>query len=189
VQYYASHNRVEPALQLASRVAATGASEGLAVAAHLYERLGRTEDAEALYRKDMQRYDDFSELLGFYREVEVRKRREYVDAWQAAREHVFPNGLIDAPLTDEQPAVGVHVANDSDSARRVGLRAGDIVVGVDGWHVANLPQYYAVRAFAESGPLTLTVWRGHLAEVQIANRTFRPAFQVENYPVRGWIER
>jgi hypothetical protein len=43
-------------------------------------------------------------------------------------------------------------------------------------------------AFAESGPLTLTVWRGNLAEIRIANRALRPLFQVENYPIQGWIE-
>ena len=188
-QYYASHNRVGPALELATRVAETGAAEGFAVAAHLYERFGRTTDAEAIYRRDMERYDDSSELLGFYyREVEVRKRREYAGAWQDVRQRVFPNGLINTPLTDKKPAVGVHVSNDSAAARKIGLRAGDIIVAVDGWHVDNLSQYYAVRALAESGPLTLTVWRGSLADVRIPNRMLRPLFDVENYPVQGWIE-
>jgi tetratricopeptide (TPR) repeat protein len=190
MRYYASHNRVAPALQLATRAAGTGASEGLAAAAHLYEQLGRNEDAEEMYRRDMQGYDDFAEILGFYyRQVELRKRREYEDAWQKTREHVFPNGLMNTPLAEEKPAAGVHIAKDSDSARKAGLRAGDIIVAVDGWHVANLPQYYAARALTESGPLTLTVWRGHLTDIRIANRMIRPAFDIENYPVQGWIER
>lgn len=189
-QYYASHNRVGPALQLATRVAGTGASEGLTVAAHLYERLGRTADAEAMYQDVMRSYDEPAELLGFYyREVEVKKGSQYADAWKAARERVFPNGLTNAPLTADKPAVGVHISSDSDAARKIGLRAGDIVVALDGWHVENLPQYYAVRAFADAGPITLTVWRGQLADVRIADRMFRPLFQVENYPVQGWIER
>jgi tetratricopeptide (TPR) repeat protein len=190
VQYYASHDRIGPALQLATRAAGTGAEEGLAVAGHLYERLGRTGDAEAAYREDMDHYDAAAELLGFYyREVEVRKKRDYEDAWKTARKRVFPNGLNNAPLTGEKPSAGVHISKDSEAARKAGLRAGDIVVAVDGWHVTNLPQYYAARAFAESGPLTLTVWRGNLAEVRIANRMMRPLFQVENYPIQGWIER
>jgi tetratricopeptide (TPR) repeat protein len=190
VNYYASHNRVGPALQLATRVADTGASEGYATAAHLYERLGRTEEAEEMYRTDMQHYDDYSELIGFYyRQVEVRKKREYERAWQEAREHEFPNGLVNTPLTDEKPNVGVHVASDSVRARKAGLRAGDIIVAVDGWHVANLAQYYAVRSFPDAGPFTLTVWRGHLVEVQIADRAFVPEFHIENYPVQGWIQR
>jgi len=189
-QYYASHDRVAPALQLATRVGSTYAEEGLAVAGHLYEQLGRTDDAETKYTEIARRYEDYGELLGFYyRQVEVRKRREYDDAFQAARKRVFPDGITNTPLTTEKPAAGVHVSNDSDSARRIGLRAGDIIVAVDGWHVTNLPQYYAARAFAEAGPLTLTVWRGNLSEIRIANRTLRPLFQVENYPIQGWIER
>jgi tetratricopeptide (TPR) repeat protein len=189
-QYYASHDRLAPALQLATRVGGTFAEEGLAVAGHLYEQLGRTDDAETNYTQIARRYEDYGELLGFYyRQVEVRKRREYDDAFQAARKRVFPNGITNTPLTTEKPAAGVHVSNDSDAARKIGLRAGDIVVAVDGWHVTNLPQYYAARAFAESGPLTLTVWRGNLAEIRIANRALRPLFQVENYPIQGWIER
>ena len=190
VNYYALHNRVGPALQLASRVADTGASEGLVVAAHLYERLGRTEDAEETYRMDMERYDDYSELLGFYyRMVEVRKKREYERAWRSDRERIFPNGLINTPVPDEKPAVGIHISSDTAAARKAGLRAGDIIVAVDGWHVADLPQYRAIRAFPEAGSFTLTVWRGHLATVQIADRAFVPEFHVENYPVQGWIER
>jgi S1-C subfamily serine protease len=101
----------------------------------------------------------------------------------------FPSGLFNTPLTAQKPSAGVHVAKDSESARKAGLRAGDIIVAVDGWHVSNVSQYYAARAFAESGPLTLTAWRGNLAEIRIANRMMRPVFQVENYPVQGWIER
>jgi PDZ domain-containing protein len=191
MQYYATHNRVGPALQLASRVAGAGSSEGLAVAGHLYEQLGRADDAEALYKQIALRYDDdYAELVGFYfRQVEVRRRREYDDVWRSARERVFPDGLSNTPVSTDKPAAGVHVSQDSEPARKIGLRAGDIIIAVDGWHVANLPQYYAARALAESGPLTLTVWRGTLAEIKIADRTMRPVFQVENYPIQGWIER
>jgi tetratricopeptide (TPR) repeat protein len=189
VEYYASHNRVGPALQLADRAASTGASEGLAVAGLLYERLGRTEEALSMYTRNSLSYDDPSDLLGFYyRDVEVRKKREYEAAWHDARMRVFPSGMFSTPMTDAKPSAGVHVAKVSESARRIGLRAGDIIVAVDGWHVMNLPQYYAVRAFAESGPLTLTVWRGKVADVRIANRLLRPVFDIENYPVQGWIE-
>jgi tetratricopeptide (TPR) repeat protein len=190
LRYYASHDRVGPALKLAERVANTGAFDGLVGAAHLYERLGRTEDAQDMYQSSAQSYDDFSELLGFYyRAVEVRKKREYEGAWKEARDQVFPNGLTNSPLSDEKPAVGIHVASDSPLARKAGLGAGDIIVAVDGWHVANVPQYRAVRAFPETGPFTLTVWRGHLMNVQIADRAFVPEFHIENYPVQGWIER
>lgn len=189
-QYYVSRNRVAPAMQLATRVAGTGSEEGLAVAAHVHERLGQPDEAERMYRQISRRYEDYGELLGFYyRQVELRKRREYEDLWRATRDRVFPEGLVNTPLSTQKPAVGVHVGNDSEAARKIGLRAGDIIVAVDGWHVANLPQYYAARSFAESGPLTLTVWRGTLTEITIPNRTLRPLFDVENYPVQGWIER
>jgi tetratricopeptide (TPR) repeat protein len=190
LRYYATHDRIGPALKLAERVANTGAFDGLVGAAHLYERLGRTEDAEEMFRESARSYDNFSELLGFYyRAVEVRKTRELERAWRETREQVFPDGLTNAPVVDEKPAVAVHVASDSAAARSIGLRAGDLIVAVDGWHVKNLPQYYAVRAFPEAGPVTLTLWRGHLMNVQIVDRAFVPEFRIENYPVQGWIER
>jgi tetratricopeptide (TPR) repeat protein len=190
VRHYAAHNRVGPALQLADRVAHTGAFAGLTTAAHLYEQLGRADDAEAMYEQSMRSYDNFSELLGFYyRAVEVRHKQEYAQEWHEALAHVFPNGLNDTPVPDAKPSVGVHIASDSPMARKVGLQAGDIIVAVDGFQVTNLPQYYAVRAFPEAGPFTLTLWRGHLINVKIADRWFVPEFHIENYPVQGWIER
>ena len=189
-RYYVSHNRIGPALQLAERVARTGAFEGESVAASVYEQLGRKADAERMYRSSAQGYDSPSELLGFYyRAVEVRHDREYEASWREARERVFPDGLVNTPLSSEKPAAGVHVATDSPEARKAGLRAGDIIVAVDSWHVANVGQYRAIRAFPEAGPFTLTVWRGSLVDVKIAEKAFVPKFTIENYPIQGWIER
>jgi tetratricopeptide (TPR) repeat protein len=189
-RYYISHNRIGPALQLAERVARTGSYEGEAVAANVYEQLGRKEEAERMYRDGAQSYDSFSELLGFYyRAVEVHHEQQFEASWREARERMFPEGLVNSPLSTEKPARGVHIAADSPEARKTGLRAGDIIVAVDGWHVANLDQYRAIRAFPEAGAFTLTVWRGSLAEVKIADKAFVPYFGVENYPVQGWIER
>lgn len=188
-RYYVSHNKVGPALQLAERVAGTGAFEGMSVAASVYEQLGRKGAAERMYRSSAQSYDSGSELLGFYyRAVEVRHESEYEASWRDARDRAFPQGLIKTPLSSEKPTAGVHVASDSPEARKAGLRAGDIIVAVDGWHVENVGQYRAVRAFPEAGPFTLTVWRGSLVDVKIADKAFVPKFTIENYPVQGWIE-
>ena len=189
-RYYVSHNKIGPALALAERVAGTGAFEGTSVAASVYEQLGRKNDAERMYRRGAEGYDSGAELLGFYyRAVEVKHDREYEAAWRSARERAFPNGLVNTPLSSEKPAAGVHVATDSPEARKVGLRAGDIIVAVDGWHVENVGQYRAVRAFPDAGPFTLTVWRGSPVEVKIADKAFVPKFTIENYPIQGWIER
>jgi len=191
VRYYHAHNRLGLALQLAERSANTGAFVGEVTAAHLYEQLGRNADAEQVYRQVTGRYGDASELIGFYhRAVEIRKESDYEQAWHLALERVFPGGLIDTPFSVEKPARGVYVESDSDAARKIGLRAGDIIIGVDGWHVENVAQYRTVRAFPEEGRVRLTVWRGAVnATIEIADRRFVPDFRIADYPVRGWIER
>jgi hypothetical protein len=191
VQHYLSRNRIGPALQLAERSASTGSFAGVVTAAQLYERLGRDADAERTYQRTGDRYDNVAELLGFYyRAVEIRNKSEYADAWALARERVFPDGLDRGPLAAEKPARGIYIESDTEAARQAGLRAGDIIVAVDGWHVENMAQYRAARAFPLEGKVAWTVWRGNgHTTIEVPDKRFVPEFRVVDYPIRGWIER
>jgi hypothetical protein len=191
VNYYHEHHRDEEALALAARSAETGSDSGLMTAAHLYERLARFDDGEALYQKASERYDNPAGLLGFYyRAVNVRKDTSYERRWQTARDKVFPDGLVDTPAGVDKPAHGVHVESGSASATARGIRSGDIIVAVDGWRVENVKQYRAVRAFPLDGSFTLTIWRvDGLHQVTIADKRFVPDFHIATYPLEGWASR
>jgi hypothetical protein len=160
-------------------------------AAHLYERLGRYDRAEKLYAQVKADYQDPADLLGFYyRAVVGRNDATYARAWQKEREQVFPDDLVRTAVSHTPPAHGLFVEGDSPAAREAGIQRGDIIVAVDGWHVDNMPQYYAVRAFPLDGRFTLTIWRANrLREVTIADKHFVPEFRIANYPLEGWNER
>ena len=102
---------------------------------------------------------------------------------------MFPDGLLPSPTTNEHPAVGVIVTKDSDKARKAGLQAGDIIVGLEGWRVDNLEQYRAVNAFYKQRLMKLTAWRGKLAQIEIETPNRLMGIEFRSYPIKGWSER
>lgn len=190
IRYYATHRRVEAAVALAKEGARTASFQGLANAGRLYEHLGRLDDAEATFTEGATHYDNWAELTAFYyRRTQVHKDATYLEDWRTSVARLFPDGLSDEPPPAARPVRGVLVEQGSASASYYNLRVGDVIVAVDGWRVANVPQYRAIRAFPVEGRILLTVWRGsqHL-DVTIPNRDFVPYFTVADYPPKGWIE-
>ncbi len=142
VNYYFRTQQFEKAVALAERIEGTGAASGLATAAYLYERLDRSGAAEDLYARIASRYDDPSQLLGFYyRSAVVRRRSEYEKKWRDASSGVFPDGLEPESAGDAKPERGVIVVKDSELSKQAGLQAGDIIVALEGFRVKNLRQY------------------------------------------------
>jgi tetratricopeptide (TPR) repeat protein len=191
VNYYFRQKRTREALRLADEIASTGAWRGMVVAAYLYERLGKTDEADALYRRVTERYKDPAQMLGFYyRESVVRKNPAFESRWRIALAGSFPGGLQDAPaaLPPQPPASGVFVYKDSAASRKGGLRAGDIIVGLEGWRVDTQEQYAAINAFFENETLKLTVWRGKVFELEIPAPGRLLGTELRTHPVKGWIE-
>jgi hypothetical protein len=190
VDYYRQHGRTDAALLLADRSAGTGSWQGMVTAGHLYENLGRFAEAKSLYAGVADRYEDPSQLLGFYyRAVTVRKQLELEPEWKTALARVFPNGLQPAQTDDGRPSRGVVVTKDNAKARKAGLQAGDIVVGLEGTRVDNLRQYYAVNAFSRREEMKLTVWRGKTFPVTATARNRMMGIEYRSYPIEGWRER
>ena len=77
------------------------------------------------------------------------------------------------------------MTKDSDFSRRAGLQAGDIIVGLDGRRVENLPQYYAVNSFPETEQMKLTVWRGVRFEVTVTAPNRLMGIEFRTYPIQG----
>ena len=191
VGYYRRNNLLAKAVDLADTSASIGSFTGLITAAHLYEDLRRFDDAEELYEQAYRRYDDPSQLLGFYyRAVIVRKETRYNDAWRSLAPAVFPQGLQDAPAAlDTAPESGVIVIKDNPNTIKHGIQTGDIIVGLEGFRVENLNQYYAINAFFGKEQMKLTLWRGkvYAATIQAPNRLM--GVQFRTYPIVGWAEK
>jgi len=102
---------------------------------------------------------------------------------------LFPEGLQAAATTmPEKPAKGVFVNKDSERSRKAGVRAGDIIVGLEGWRVENDRQYFAINTFKDVDVLKLTVWRGQLFAVEVPAPRRLMGVELNTYPLKGWIQ-
>jgi tetratricopeptide (TPR) repeat protein len=190
VSYYYRTRQFDRALAQAARAASTGASDGLYTAAYLDERLGRLGAAEDRYKEMAQRYESTAPLIGFYYRVsQVQKRPEYRDKWNGAISDVFPEGLVTVSTEDAKPQHGVIVVKDSELSRKAGLQAGDIIVGLEGFRVENLHQYYAINSFDEREDMKLTAWRGRLSQVSVKAPRRLMGVEFRTYPIAGWSEK
>jgi hypothetical protein len=190
VDYYYRHNRLADAVRLAEESAAVESFAGLMTLARLDEQTGKLLEAEALYVEAATHYDNFAYLLAFY----LRRIRDHKDSqWQASYAKLlptlFPEGMQPEPSSmSAKPAHGVIITADSDRARKAGAQAGDIIVGIEGIRVDNLPQYYAVNGSFETNEMKLTLWRGGLFHVATTAPGRLIGVQIRTYPIEGWAE-
>jgi tetratricopeptide (TPR) repeat protein len=190
VRYYQRNRQLPKALELADASASIGSFTGVITAGHLYEDLGRFDEAEALYDQAYRRYDDPAQLLGFYyRAVIVRKEAAYNEKWRSLAPAVFADGLQDAPAKlDVPPQSGVIVIKDNPNTIKHGLQTGDIIVGLEGFRVENLDQYYAINAFFSKEQMKVTAWRGNVYTVTIHAPNRLMGVQFRSHPIVGWKE-
>ena len=153
----------------------------------------RYAEAEGSYRQVAGRYDDASGLIAFYyRVARGRGRKEYEAPLQRAVRAVFPHGLEPVPapeaLGTEVPRDGAHVMGHSQTLLAAGLRAGDVVVGLDGWRIRTAEQYGTARRFSRDDEMTFTFWRGgsyQQVKVPVKERWLGVTFV--DHPVKGWV--
>ena len=189
VHYYERTNQGAKATQLAERSAAVGSAPGMFTLAMLHERRSEFDQADELYSAVASRYPDGTAPLAafLYRQAVEAKKPEYADRWKAIERDVFPDGI--QPVASEmktRPANGVFVEKDSFWSRKAGLRAGDIIVGVDGLKVENVEQLDAVLWFKpQARTYQFTAWRGVLLTAEIPTRH---EMTLKTHPLKGWIE-
>jgi hypothetical protein len=189
VSHYYRNRKTKPALQLAELSARTGSFQGLVTLAYLYERFERWDDAEEVYRQAATRYNNPSQLLGFYyRAVHHHKQTGLEPAWQQELARVFPDGLTAVP-GDGPPKRGVVVTRDNDVVRKAGLQAGDIIIGLEGWRVENYRQYSSINAFFENDVVKLTAWRGRPFDLTLRAPNRLMGVELRTYPIDGWGEK
>ena len=189
--YYHRIGQTSKAVVLAEQVARTGSGHGYFTRGRLYERVGNLDGAEKDFMINAQRYQDLEGLLAFYyRRVEVDGNQNYAARWEKWRAEIFPNGMQPEPATlAGVPQTGVFINRDSEFSRRSGIRAGDIVVGLEGWRVDNVNQYRVINFLKDDPIVRLTISRGgQLIKVEAKSPTRLFGTQLETHPMKGWIQ-
>jgi tetratricopeptide (TPR) repeat protein len=193
IRYHFRKGNRERALALAESAASTGSATGLSFHGELMELMEKYPAAETSYRTGAERYDDPSSLIAFYYRVARGKgRKEYEARLVRAARALFPRGLepIEASETlgTDAPRDGAHVMGHSRMLLDAGLRAGDVVVALDGWRIHTAAQYDTVRRFTRDDEMRFTFWRGgsyQEAKGPVKDRWLGVTFV--DHPVKGWV--
>jgi hypothetical protein len=190
INYYYRNKRTHDAIELADRAASSGSANGLENRAYLLERLGSIDEAERDYLQSATSYQWPAQLIGFYhRRVLAGNDPAYkakYDKWVA---EVFPRGMQpEAGSMTGPPKGGVYVTKDSERSRKAGIRAGDIIVGLEGWKVETFLQYAAINAFKEDPHMKLSIWRGSLVKVEADQPGRLFGTSLADFPLKGHIQ-
>lgn len=162
VTYLEDHGKSDQALAIAEMAADVYSFGGLEVMATLMERRGKLKEAENHFEKIAERYEDNAPLTAFY----VRQRAadpEYEKRVAAGQRTIFPDGMKKAALADfhEPPQVGTILGGNNRYVAAAKLKAGDVVVALDGYRTDTSEQYQYVRGLSgRDEPLKLIVWDG-----------------------------
>ncbi|HSI15037.1 MAG TPA: PDZ domain-containing protein [Chthoniobacter sp.] len=162
VTYLEDHGKPDQALAVAKMAADVYSFRGLEVMASLMERRGKLKEAEDHFEKISERYEDEAPLTAFY----VRQRGadpEYEKRVAASEKRIFPDGMQKAALADFQqpPKVGTILNGNNQYVSAAKLKAGDVVVALDGYRTDDMMQYQYIRSISkEDEPLKLIVWDG-----------------------------
>ena len=189
--YYFRTRQFDKAKALADEAASTGSGAGYVTRGWLNEQTGDLDAAERDFLDYAERYDYLPPLVAFYyRRVEIEKNAAYQNKWDRWRAELFPNGLQPEPAElAGVPATGVFVNQDSAYSRHAGIRAGDIVVGLEGWRVDSVEQYQAINSFKDDPTVRLTLSRGgRLVKVEAKSPSRLFGTGLQTHPMRGWIK-
>jgi tetratricopeptide (TPR) repeat protein len=179
VDYYFDHGQAKKAEKVARGAAEVYSGAGLFTMARLMERMGRLREAEEYYRRKFERYDNATDLAGFYyRQARVEKKPEYEAKFRDAMALALPAGLesFDRAALPPSPTDGVVIRSGNDNTKRYDIRWGHVIVGLDGFRVRSVEAYSVVRALSQSPRMKLVIWRGKSyddVEVELWDRQFR----------------
>jgi hypothetical protein len=163
VRYHFNHGRRDRAEEIARLAADTGSASGLEVLGEFLDRTGRYAEAETLYREIDEHYDHHTVPLGRFLMRQSLRTGDLALEAKAGEllRPAFPGGLQRVvmhalPVT---PDGGIQVAPFGPRAMKTGLRADDVVIGIDGWRVHDGAEYQTVSRLAFNDTMTLTIWR------------------------------
>ena len=161
VKHHFENGRTDEALKIAKDAADSYSATGLETMASLLEKMQRLPEAEEYFKKIRDRYDDPGALQTFYARNRERSP-QFAESADALMSSMFPQGQekVQVQELSDAPRDGVLINSSSDLLRRLGLKAGDVIVGIDGIRVRTDAQYLYLRDQAADQPMTLTVWNG-----------------------------
>jgi hypothetical protein len=191
IMYFYRHGQIDKAIALAEEARQACRVCTYATRAWLNEQLGRLDEAEKDHYENSIEYKNHTGLIGFYyRRVKIDRNLAYETKWLKSLAERFPNGLQPEPVSmTGVPQTGVFVNKDSEYSRAAGIRAGDIIVGLDGWRVDDTYQYFAILTFKDDPTVSLTVSRGgQLVKIQATSPTRKFGTELQPHPMKGWIK-
>ncbi len=172
VQYYLKKGQTEKARQIADQGGEVYSSIGLEAKASFLEQTGRYNEAFSWYEKIEERYGHSGPLLCFCDRYKKATGSTRFDREVNNRlKKVFPTGMEKVSLANFQgaPKDGVVIKGQNDLVTAAGLRAGDVIVALNGTRTHTFAQYMYVRDVLSEAELPLIVWQGNAYREITAN--------------------
>jgi tetratricopeptide (TPR) repeat protein len=153
--------RAEATARMAAEV---GSARGLDALGEWLDRRGRHDEAQEVYERIAARYANGDYLLGtfLWRKAAVRNDAAARNKAGELLRAVFPSGVeaLQRHALDAVPADGAAFLTFGARPAALGLRATDVIVGVDDVRVRNARQFQVASRFSHDPAMKLTVWRG-----------------------------
>jgi hypothetical protein len=188
VRYYQQSGRAADARRIAMLASEVGSLRGMRALAGFHDRRGEHQQAEALYRQILDRYDEGHDLLAFFlRRADAAGRPADDPKYPALLEKYFSGELQEVAINtlSGPPARGLFVASPGWWQEKAGFRKGDIIVAVDGIRVWTPDQSSVLYERSFDAPLRYTVWRGdRYLDVEGLFRRYYYGVGVTEYPPR-----
>jgi tetratricopeptide (TPR) repeat protein len=162
VNYYYDHGQPDKAMALAKDAADVYSSRGLMTMMHLLERMGRNDEAEEYGRKILERYNESGPLLSLYKQNADKGDAASQKKFDDLSRTTFPQGMKKVTIGSFSgpPESGMEFTGASDSMRKFGIAAGQVIVALDGYAVQNKAQYTAIRSLSDSPEMKFIIWDG-----------------------------
>jgi tetratricopeptide (TPR) repeat protein len=163
VQYYLKKGQIEKASQIADEGGEVYSSVGLEAKASFLEKTTNYDEAFQWYAKIEERYDKSGPLISFCERYKNLTGDPRFEPELKKRVHkLFPDGMEKVSLADfhTPPVDGVSIRQQNDLLTAAGLRAGDVIVALNGTRTHTFNQYVFVRDALTEPELDLIVWQG-----------------------------
>ncbi|GDY14517.1 hypothetical protein LBMAG53_33950 [Planctomycetota bacterium] len=125
----------------------------------LCEAMGDLAGAEACAKAQAERYGDRGELAKFYgRHPDFAGAKDFR---KNAEAELFPNGMKKTVLAEWKgpPTAGILVTSESELSKAAGLKAGAVIVALDGYRVETVDQYQYARTLKDDPLITLIIYQ------------------------------
>ena len=164
VAYYVKKGQIEKARQIADDAGEAYSYSGLQAKGLFFELTSNYDGAFEWYAKIEERYNSAAALVAFLvRYKEQTHDRRFDQELEQRLPTLFPQGMKKVSLADfhAAPSRGVLIQGQNDTILWAGLRAGDVIVALDGTRVDNFAQYKYVRESLTKPGMNFIVWQGN----------------------------